>query len=690
MLPPPLQQTLADHSLWLATNGQQGRRANLRRADLQGLDLAGADLRSAIMDEAQLQNANLSGASLGEARLRDADLAGANLRGANLEGAHLRNASLEGADLEAALLWDASLPRACMSSANLRSANLSWADLQAAELTGAILDESNLLHANLRRAVLRQASLRGANLASADLTEASFHETSLRDANLRQADLSRATGLLETSLQGADLNGAQLPEGLAQFEGLANVAEAARNAGKLFVSLLLGCAFVWITLATMTDVALLTGAGSARLPLIDREIPVAYFYTAAPLVLVALSLYFHLYLQRLWELLADLPAFFPDGTPLDRKAYPWAMNSLIHAYVPRFRGWPRPPLMTLQIIASHLFAWWTVPLTLLLFWGQYLRLHDWRVTGWHVLLLAISLGMSAYYQALTRLTLQGDANALPLRQRSQLWIVVLGLIGALGIGGASLLFIHAARMEWGIVRNFVDLRDAEVSTKPAGWTGKAEVSLVRHGTLSEEEIALIKKANLSRKDLRSARANRAFLINADLRSTDLTGAALEEANLRNANLEGAILRGSDLRGADLQGAILRGVDLHGAQLQRADLRGANLQGATLDQPTTADFLRHALYDSRTEWPAGFSAPPFGALKPEPGAYLRAARLQGVDLRDADLRSADLRGAHLDGANLSQVRHLDRATLHGARYTRATLWPLDFDPANRRYRLTLVR
>ncbi len=54
------------------------------------------------------------------------------------------------------------------------------------------------------------------------------------------------------------------------------------------------------------------------------------------------------------------------------------------------------------------------------------------------------------------------------------------------------------------------------------------------------------------------------------------------------------------------------------------------------------------------------------------------------------RKGNSHGAGLRGAHLSQVRHLDRATLHGARYTRATLWPLTFDPTTRRYRLSLVR
>ncbi len=60
----------------------------------------------------------------------------------------------------------------------------------------------------------------------------------------------------------------------------------------------------------------------------------AHFYLFAPFLLVGLYTYFHLYLQRLWESLADLPAIFPDGTPLDKKADPWLLIGLVRAHLP--------------------------------------------------------------------------------------------------------------------------------------------------------------------------------------------------------------------------------------------------------------------------------------------------------------------------------------------------------------------
>jgi uncharacterized protein YjbI with pentapeptide repeats len=90
--PTELTAILADHKLWLYTNG--GKRADLRGADLRGANLYDADLRRADLRGADLRDADLRGANLRDADLRGANLYGANLYGANLYGANLRRADL--------------------------------------------------------------------------------------------------------------------------------------------------------------------------------------------------------------------------------------------------------------------------------------------------------------------------------------------------------------------------------------------------------------------------------------------------------------------------------------------------------------------------------------------------------------------------------------------------------------------
>ena len=96
-----LDEALKQHQLWLDTDGEEGKRANLRGANLEcanliGVKLIGADLSYANLRGANLRGANLRGANLRDAYLEDADLEGAVLEGANLKYAYLTNVNLEG------------------------------------------------------------------------------------------------------------------------------------------------------------------------------------------------------------------------------------------------------------------------------------------------------------------------------------------------------------------------------------------------------------------------------------------------------------------------------------------------------------------------------------------------------------------------------------------------------------------
>ena len=129
-----LKSILANHKLWIDTNGKQGNFANLRGAYLSGADLAGANLRGA-----DLVGADLTGAYLRDAYLTRADLTHADLTGAYLRGADLYRADLRGADLTSADLTGASLILANLEGADLLDAILTDAKIDGAILTGAIL-----------------------------------------------------------------------------------------------------------------------------------------------------------------------------------------------------------------------------------------------------------------------------------------------------------------------------------------------------------------------------------------------------------------------------------------------------------------------------------------------------------------------------------------------------------------------
>ena len=116
-----LKTILEQHTLWLDSNGKEGKRANLRCANLFFADLSRAYLYNAY--------------------LADAILTGANLTRANLTRAYLSGAILGHANLTDADLTDANLSYANLRYVDLRYADLTRVDLTGADLTDTILDE---------------------------------------------------------------------------------------------------------------------------------------------------------------------------------------------------------------------------------------------------------------------------------------------------------------------------------------------------------------------------------------------------------------------------------------------------------------------------------------------------------------------------------------------------------------------
>jgi len=105
-----LNKILDDHKLWLQTNGEHGKRANLSYVDLSSADLNNVDL-----SYADLNNANLGSANLTYANLTYAELIYANLNNANLNNVDLRYADLRYADLNSANLDFSAFPLWCGS-----------------------------------------------------------------------------------------------------------------------------------------------------------------------------------------------------------------------------------------------------------------------------------------------------------------------------------------------------------------------------------------------------------------------------------------------------------------------------------------------------------------------------------------------------------------------------------------------
>lgn len=600
-------------------------------------------------------------------------------------------------DFSAADLTNAKLSKACLKKSDFTKANLTNADLREAELSGTIFKSAILKDANLQRSDLLGVDFGGATLTSINLQAAILRrakfansklggQARLREADLRNADLEKALYLQTSQLAGADVGGAKLPEAIKGFEGLKNIAEATSNAQKLFVAMLSGCLYSWLTIGTTKDAGLLTNSATSPLPIIGTAIPIVGFYVVAPLLLIALYFYFHLNMQRLWESLADLPAIFPDGRPLDKMADPWLLNGLVRAHFYRLRE-KRPPLSRMQQGLSVLLAWWVVPFTLFIFWGRFLRRHDWLGSSLHITLLAGSIGFGVVSYRLARATLRG------VPRKSFAWRKAVsdvrtykraaGCVGVLIVGLILYYCTHQAidiftddfdyskpsenRVSYALrhigFRAFADIREDDVSTKLPTW------SPVYSGKV--EEIAFVKGARLRDADLKSAYAFQAFMVNADLSGADLRYAMLDEAKLTHA----------DLMRANLALAALVEANLMQSNLAQADLTKSNLLGANLSQANLSEALliKAVLYRASLKEANLLHADLVGASFA--GADLSGANLSRAEITDTDFEDANLTSVNFKGVDLRSAKGLTKKQIARAVTDEKTLLPENLPPGD---------
>jgi uncharacterized protein YjbI with pentapeptide repeats len=580
---------------------------------------------------------------------------------------------------------------------------------------------SDLTRADLQGRDLSQSNLRDARLYGANLQGALLDGTNFREADLQAADLARTTGLLGEQLGGANLRHAILPKEVLDSDQLVTVTETSRSAQTLLWSMLGACVYAWLTMWTTTDTGLLTNRKTSSLPIIGGTIPIGVFFVVMPLVLLGLYLYLHFQLQRLWEGLARLPAVFPDGRPVDQRVDLWLLNGFLRTYWRHLREGRggSPLLLLLEKSFAVLLVWGVVPITLVLFWGRYLTVHDPRGTAFHIGLLMVGIGTGIGFRHLMAVTLSGKStkatgwqSALAVAVCSGAILVMLsfGAISGIppdqytlaeddenwaapGVPPFTRTNIRIA-VPWifdkiGVTpfANFEE--EVTVAPRPSSWMGE-----------NKAEISGLETVNLKARNLQHAKAVRAFLGRADMRWTDLTGANLREAELHGANLEGAWLKGANLKwaklkwstlldaklggaalvGADLREADLRRADLHRANLTFADLRGADLEAANLQWANLTYARLEKPISSRQEGSLQFEST--DQVTNLTGAELSWANLSGANLQAANLQVAKLWWATLTTANLQEA-DLEGAELHGADLSSADLRAANLVRANLR-------
>jgi uncharacterized protein YjbI with pentapeptide repeats len=594
-----------------------------------------------------------------------------------------------------------------------RQADLSRLNLEGSDLTDTNLQQALLNETVLRGADLLLTDLQGASLMQANLQAANLLGARLREANLQGANLEAATGLLAAELAGTNLTFAKLPAEVATAEDVKYVSRRGRHANWLISALLLLNALACWRVVTVSDAQILRNATLFPFPILRNGVPLAQFFLLCPVLIGALYLWLHVYLQRLWEATAALPAIFENGRRLDQ-VLPWMVSWPARSYFKWLRE-RRSGLAGVEKAICIVLLYWVSPAAMTLFWGRYLTLQDLRGTILHAVLIAAAITGAIHFPrsaarafrsdvsrpasalsnepqaqlaaAPTPLEVIGDPHALltgkpevsaprSTRLRARrflrlpmgaafgliLCLVSLGVVAGAPHGGNPAQAIGsgspwtwAADALWIFGYDpYVHATEAEISRKPAGWTG------------SDAEISRVQGANLGGLRLRYLQAYGAFLAKARLRQADLRYSYLSEADLRQANLRQASLRSAMLDQAKLSGAMLQSADLQRANLIRAELEKADLSFASLTGALLLDSkLDGAVFygaDLRNAWLERASLAQ---------ADLREANLEGANLKSSDLRGAYLSTAKMAGARLADTQ-LGNAILMGADLRRTDL------------------
>jgi uncharacterized protein YjbI with pentapeptide repeats len=527
-------------------------------------------------------------------------------------------------------------------------------DLSGADLSGE----------DLRGVDFSGAPLQGASFANADLVDAQFAW-----ARLAHADFTGASGLLGSQFARADLRGSRMPSSV-RFGAFETANEMAEGTGKLFLTVLLICAYSWLTINSTVDKQLLTDTAVSKLPILNADIPIVNFYALVPIALVGLAVIALLQAQRLWSAIAAAPESLPDGTAMADRASvwllgPWAAERLVP---PHQAG----ALARLQAWLAIIVGWWIVPATVAWFWGRYLHRHDWTVTWIQIVALTVGCTAAAGFLTLAVATLprrysppKDDNTAGVAGQKGGRWwrrlrpfvpVASVAFIVPIAFGSASYAAIHgvhrpassgAVLQQTSTVQPALSLVHAVPALQSRVPEIMSHFGMRSVAQLAEAEISTRLTTGATADTGLEAKASGAHLVGADLRFASGERAYLALSDLRRADLLGA-----DLWSADLRGANLTGASIVGSLLFNADLRKVRAgAGPAADRSDTVAGMAYVdtLFCSRTF----FS-----------GSNLRYARFARADVRGAAFNDGMLQGAVFAGARLHHAT-FDNADLDGA-------------------------
>lgn len=483
---------------------------------------------------------------------------------------------------------------------------------------------------------------------------------------------------------------------------LSHLKDIAQNARTTWIGLLGLLVFVGVTLMGHRDSDFFAYGAATTLPIVGIEVPPSAFFIAAPILIVALYCYLHLYLLGLWETLGDLQQI-GDERRLGDLVYPtlFTIAGLLYRNMRRNDGCIfQRELASMTVVTALLLGWGFGISVLFGLWWRSMPAHDpipTLISG-TCLWLACGVGCRTLIGARHRLSQSNPEIKFSNRRRWYLF-AALALVVFTSVSWARCKggFEHLIENAWinsDFVARFIplasaDLTEAELTRKPKGWLPYDEwlkdyraryaqreriekpfsqwANAVQFTFRNEARTRWISftrsldKVSLRGHDLRGAVMTNAFLAGADFRDSRLDGAAFD-----NAQLGGADFQRAKLKDANFDFAQMEHVNLGNAYLFFANMNGTKLDGADIDYAVLNEVsmlgvqlneanLRQSMligvkiFSLKKEWAAGGKNSKKASML---GAdfmnvsFVNAYLVPGV-LKGASLRGADLKSLHKD-------------------------------------------
>ncbi len=377
-----------------------------------------------------------------------------------------------------------------------------------------------------------------------------------------------------------------------------------------------------VTTLSVKDVQLLVPSLGVRLPLLDINIPIFWFFVIVPVLIlifhvnVLLHIREHYHKLKKWiksegdknlsELFTQLLPFFIDFALVSAQKHSKQKKDLDKkkSFLQQLWSWLTAiftfngTVLLFRVVFISTIYLLPVSTLSIIFWrfADYQSIYE---SLFHLLILLVDV-LCIYY-----------LHKNVLQHFMKVRLLLNGIMFLVGIGGISfwiVLFLTVnkpiklqelitAKPKTEIQKKFqkvlklaiphITIKSTEEVPLPSLEQWKEYNNLSKKDS-NENDIDYIPRLDLSHRDLNFAQLSGTYLpyVNlneAQLQVANLNGAYLQGATLRKANLTKVNLGQSILRHADLRKIILNNADLWNADLYNANLRKANLFGSNLAQ-----------------------------------------------------------------------------------------------------------